>query len=256
VTMTALEFDGELVVVTGAASGIGEAIALRFAQEGAAVALVDINAGGLQRVADRITELPAGRCLTFVADVSDERAVYDLVDAVAAHGRVSVLVNQAGIIRRADGVDMPLELWDQVQRTNVTSMFLMCRSFIPRMLADGGGAIVNCSSGAAFESGRDLAAYSASKAAVVAFTRSLAVDYGPTIRSNAVCPGLIETPGAYFDANDTVAQARREAALRVPLARMGMPDEVAEVVVFLASQRARYCSGAAIMVDGGKLAAA
>ncbi|MFT4284455.1 MAG: SDR family oxidoreductase, partial [Protaetiibacter sp.] len=192
----------------------------------------------------------------FALDLGDEAAVDGLRDALAPDGPVDVLVNQAGIIRRGDVTTMPFAAWEEIQRTNVASMFLMCRALIPGMLEAGAGVIVNCSSGAAFESGRSLAAYSASKGAVVAFTRSLCVDYGPVIRANAVCPGLIETPGAYLDADDRMRQDRHAAALRTPLQRMGRPDEVADAVLFLASRRSGFCSGSALMVDGGKLAGA
>lgn len=250
--MSAGEFDGRLVVVTGAGSGIGAAIARAFASAGAVVAAVDIDGDSLSGVVDS----SAGRVVPFAADVSDEDAVSRLRDDIAALGPVHSLVNQAGIIRRAVLTEMEFDQWETIQRVNVSSMFLMTRAFIPGILAAGGGSIVNCSSGAAFESGRDLAAYSASKGAVIALTRSLAVDYGPTIRVNAVCPGLVDTPGAYVGADDQVRASRQAAAERTPLQRMGTPEEVAEVVVFLASDRASFCSGSAVMVDGGKLAGA
>lgn len=261
--MKQAEFAGKRVLVTGAASGIGRAIASAFAAEGAELLLVDIDARGLAVV---VAEAKAAAVAAlgeqsaspqgFPADLADEAAVERLRVDITADGPIDVLVNQAGIIRRGDIVSQDLAQWELIQRTNVASMFLMCRAFIPGMLEAGVGVIVNCSSGAAFESGKGLAAYSTSKGAVVAFTRSLTVDYGPSIRVNAVCPGLIETPGAYVDADEKMRQDRHAAALRTPLARMGRPDEVADAVLFLSSQRSSFCSGTALMVDGGKLAGA
>jgi len=254
----AQEFASTRVLVTGAGSGIGRAITLAFAAEGADLVLVDIDADGLDRVVAEAHGAQVdgvGSVRGELVDVSDELAVGRLRDRLADR-RVDVLVNQAGIIRRGDVVTQELAQWEQVQRTNVSSMFLMCRAILPGMLDAGGGVIVNCSSGAAFESGRGLAAYSASKGAVVALTRSLAVDHGPSVRVNAVCPGLIDTPGAYVDADDRMRHDRLAAAERTPLGRMGRADEVADAVLFLASRRSSFCSGTALMVDGGKLAGA
>ncbi|GAA1859741.1 SDR family NAD(P)-dependent oxidoreductase [Microbacterium koreense] len=249
------EFEGKRVLVTGAASGIGQAIAAAFASEGAELILVDLDADSLARVSG---ELRAGghAVESHVVDLGDEDAVAGLAAVVERSNALDVLVNQAGIIRRGEVTTQRFDEWELIQRANVSSMFLTCRVFLPGMIAAGGGVVVNCSSGAAFESGKGLAAYSASKGAVVAFTRSLAVDYAPTVRVNAVCPGLIETPGAYVDANEQMRQDRHAAALRTPLQRMGTPAEVADAVVFLSSRRSAFCTGTALMVDGGKLAGA
>jgi NAD(P)-dependent dehydrogenase (short-subunit alcohol dehydrogenase family) len=248
------EFEGRLVAVTGAASGIGRAIALRFAAEGATVAAIDRDERGLASVVAELEVMSSAIALP--VDLSAEDEVAEMGRVLAERGPVASLVNQAGIIRRGDIRTMTLAEWETIHAVNVTSMFLVCRAVVPGMLEAGGGTIVNCASGAAFSSGRSLAAYTASKGAVLALTRSLAVDFAPTIRANAVCPGLIETPGAYLDTTDEMAASRREAATRTPLARMGTADEVAEAVLFFASRRSSYCSGSALVVDGGKLASA
>jgi NAD(P)-dependent dehydrogenase (short-subunit alcohol dehydrogenase family) len=249
------ELDGRRVVVTGAASGIGRAIAGVLAREGAVLELLDRDETGLAAATADLVERGA-RAEGHALDLGDEAQVAAVAEAIGARGPTEVLVNQAGIIRRGDVRRQTLVQWEEIQRSNVTSMFLMTRALLPGMIDAGGGVVVNCSSGAAFESGRDLAAYSASKGAVVAFTRSLAVDYGPVVRANAVCPGLIDTPGAYVDADERMRQDRLAAALRTPLQRMGTPEEIAEAVLFLASDRSSFCSGIALMVDGGKLAGA
>jgi meso-butanediol dehydrogenase / (S,S)-butanediol dehydrogenase / diacetyl reductase len=168
------------------------------------------------------------------------------------------LVNQAGIIWRGPLHEMKLADWVRVQSVNVTGTFLFCRTFVPAMLDNGGGVIINVASGAAFSAGRNLAAYTCSKGAVLALTRALAVDYAPYIRANALCPGLIDTPGSYRftggpSTSDLVA-ARRASAEKVPLARYGTSEEVADAAVFLASDESAFCTGSSLVVDGGKLA--
>ncbi|HTL40933.1 MAG TPA: SDR family NAD(P)-dependent oxidoreductase [Pseudolysinimonas sp.] len=246
------ELSGKRVLVTGAASGIGRAIADRFAEEGASLILVDVDGAGLD-AAVLAARASGADTVGHVTDLADEDAVAALAADV---GVIDVLVNQAGIIRRGDVRTQSFADFERIQRVNVASMFLTARAFVPGMIEKGAGVIVNCSSGAAFESGRGLAAYSASKGAVVAFTRALAVDFAPTVRVNAVCPGLIDTPGAYVDADDQMREDREAAARRTPLARMGTPAEVADAVLFLASDRSSFCTGIALMVDGGKLAGA
>lgn len=240
------ELAGQVAVVTGAASGIGAATVDVFVREGARVAALDL-------AADRITPSPA--VLPVRCDVAEEDQVAAALATVDAElGPVDVLVNQAGIVPRGPLREITVAEWDRTMAVNVRSMFLTCRALLPGMVARGRGAVVNCASGAAFTAGRDLAAYTASKGAVLALTRALAVDSAPAVRVNAVCPGLIDTPGPLVGQPPELDASRRRAAAATPLGRLGTPEEVAEAILFLASPRSSFASGSALVLDGGKLA--
>lgn len=233
------ELAGKVAVVTGAASGIGAATTALFAAEGATVLALDVAEVG-----------PAPGVRPVRCDVSDEDQV---AAALGRIGPVDVLVNQAGIVPRGPLVELSVADWDRTMAVNVRSMFLTCRALLPGM-AGRGGAVVNCASGAAFTAGRELAAYTASKGAVLALTRALAVDHAPAVRVNAVCPGLIDTPGPLAGQDPGLDGRRRDAAARTPLARLGTPDEVAQAILWLASPRSSFATGSALVLDGGKLA--
>ncbi len=241
-------------LITGGASGIGRAIARLFAREGAAVLIVDRNEAAGSAVAREISD-DGGRALFEAADVtcaddcarSVRRAVSDL-------GGLHILINNAGIIRRATVVDLPVEDWDLVMNVNLKAIFLMCREAIPVMAGGGGGAIVNTASGWGLVGGPRAVAYCASKGGVVQMTRAMAIDHGPQrIRVNCICPGDTDTPLLAEEGRQLGAPADRflqEAADR-PLGRVGRPEEIARAALFLASDDSSFMTGSALVVDGG-----
>jgi NAD(P)-dependent dehydrogenase (short-subunit alcohol dehydrogenase family) len=243
-----MTLEGKTAIVTGAANGIGAAIARALAGQGARIAVVDIDEN-LSAIGDG----PAIR-----ADVSSgadcERAV---ATAHAAFGRLDILVNSAGIQRYGTVIDTSEAEWDAVFGVNLRSMFLMAKHAVPHLLASGAGAIVNVASVQAFAAQRGVAAYSASKGGVVALTRALAVDHAPAVRANCICPGSVDTP-MLRAAADTFSQGDPEATIRAwgamhPMQRVAEPEEVAEAAVFLASPASSFVTGTAMLVDGGLL---
>jgi NAD(P)-dependent dehydrogenase (short-subunit alcohol dehydrogenase family) len=247
---------GKVAIVTGAASGIGKATAILFAQEEAAVVLVDISDSG-REVAGEISK-KGGRALFVRADVThaaDCRAAVERT--IEEFGRVDILFNNAGIIRRASVLDTTEEEWDRVMAVNVKSIFLMSKAAIPAMVRAGGGTIVNTGSGWGLSGGRSAASYCASKGAVVNLTRAMALDHADDhVRVNCVCPGDTDTPMLREEARqlgqDPMAFLKGSATR--PLGRMGRPEEIARAVLFLASDAASFVTGTALVVDGGELA--
>jgi meso-butanediol dehydrogenase / (S,S)-butanediol dehydrogenase / diacetyl reductase len=245
--------EGRVALVTGAGHGIGRATALRLALEGARVAVVDLDG----EKADETASLLAARGAegaAWRADVSDPDAVATVVDAVAARwGRIDILHSNAGVLLPGTAVDARLEDWDRTFAVNVRAMFLLARAVIPLMREAGGGAIVNTASTAGLLGEAGIAAYCASKGAVVNLTRQLAVDFaGDGIRVNCVCPGWIDSgfnqPVLEGISDEELAEAIERS---VPLRRQGAPEEIAATVAFLVSDDASYLTGQAIAVDGG-----
>ena len=248
---------GRRVLITGAASGIGRAIALLFAQEGAAVAVADLDRAGGEAVVREITA-GGGQAAFVLCNVAQEtdcqRAVEFTIDEL---GGLDILVNNAGIIRRTTVLETAEQDWDQVMAVNVKSVYLLSRFAIPAMVRAGGGAIINMGSGWGLTGGRSAAAYCASKGAVVQLTRAMAIDHGPhNVRVNCVCPGDTDTPMLADEAEQLGTPRERfmaEAADR-PLGRVGTPEEIARAVLYLASEEASFVTGAVLVVDGGGLA--
>jgi len=239
--------DGHRALVTGGGSGIGRAVCLRLRAEGAAVAVLDVDAEAAERVAAELGGAPA-----LVADVGDARAVGAAVARAAEElGGLSVLVNNAGV-GSVHALDRTTDdQYDRVVDTSMRGTFNGLRAAAPVLVAGGGGSIVNIASVSGIRPTRGEAPYSAAKAAVIALTRSAALEYGPTVRVNCVSPGLVETPlTAPLLRN---AERRADLARRTPLGRPGTADEVASVVAFLCSDLASYVTGVNLVVDGGSL---
>ncbi len=244
---------GRTALITGAASGIGRATALLFGREGAAVVVHDLRADG-QATADAIVQ-GGGRAVFVQGDVTRASDCQAAVEkALAEFGGLQVLVNNAGIIRRASVVDTTEEEWDRVMAVNVKSVFLLSKAAIPVMARAGGGVIVNTASGWGIDGGKDAASYCASKAAVVNLTRAMAIDHaGQNIRVNCVCPGDTDTPMLREEARQLGQEVNGFLARSAqrPLGRMGRPEEIAQVMLFLASDASSYVTGTALVVDGG-----
>ncbi len=237
---------GQKVIITGGGAGIGRATAERMHAEGAAVAVLDIDADAAAEVAESV------RGSGFVVNVKDRDGLASvLLEAVDTLGGCTALVNNAGV-----GNLKPLDRysdkeWDLLIGVNLTAVFTATRAIAPVLAAGGGGSIVNVTSASALRPTRGEAPYSAAKAAVVALTQSTALEYGPSVRANTVAPGFIRTGLTAMAADDPALSA--DLASRTPLARLGEPGDVADVIVFLCSSLSRYVTGQTIVVDGGSL---
>ncbi len=227
-------------MITGAASGIGRASAELFIELGAKLILVDIDAVPIDDPA---------RAIAVRGDVAEEQTAIDVATAARSMGGVDVLVNSAGSDLAASLAETSAAQWDRIFEVNVRSVFLMCKHSVPLMQRQG-ASIINISSAAGISPIANRPAYIASKGAVIALTRSLALDLAPAIRVNCVCPGAVETP---LLRSSIHSEADREAVrARYPLGRIAEPSEIASVVAFLASGEGSYVTGATIPVDGGR----
>ena len=242
---------GRTALVTGANTGLGQGIAVALAQAGA-----DIVAAGRSPAADTAARVQAlgRRFLDVRADLSSTRPVREVVDAaVGLNGRLDIVVNNAGIIRRADSLDVEEADWDAVIATNLKSPFFLAQAAARHMAANGGGKIINIASLLSFQGGIRVPAYAASKSAIAGLTRALANEWAAQgINVNAIAPG-------YFDTNNTAALRAdpvREPAIlaRIPAGRWGQPQDLGGAAVFLASRASDYVHGVVLPVDGGWLA--
>ena len=250
-------FDGKIAVVCGGGRGIGAATARRLAADGARTVVMDIDEAGARRIAGEI-DGAGGEALAVTADLTDEASLEALFHATAkAFGGLDLLVNNAyrGSPEDLDAVSTSLETWAQIFDVNIMGYVRTCRLAIPMMAARGGGAIVNISSGAALYAERRRTAYAASKAAVAQLTRNIAVQFGgQNIRANAVAPGTVATETVLANLKGDTRMLDAVAA-RVPLGRVGQPEDLAGVIAFLLSDDAAYVTGQVITADGGKMIA-
>ena len=246
-------FTGKTALVTGSAQGMGRAIAAALAQRGASVVINDVNAEQAESTAADLAEVYGVETMAIVASVIDRAAVHTMTGAIVERfGGLHILINNAGVLRPTKAIDIPEEEWDWVVDVNLKGTFLVSQAVLPIMRKQGWGRIVNISSSA----GRSVstvggAHYTAAKAGVLGFSRHLAKEeagYGITV--NAICPGLFDTEMV----RHTIDDARTEAyAKSFPIQRLGLPEEVAELVAFLASDRAAYITGASLDINGGDL---
>lgn len=236
--------EGRRALVTGGGSGIGAATCVRMAEEGAAVAVLDVDHDSATAVAEQVGGLAV------CADVSDSDALGAAVTAAARQlGGLTTLFNNAGVgnVMRFDAYDD--DEWDRLVAVNLRGVFAGIRAVVPHLRAGGGGAIVNMASVSGLRPTRGEAPYSAAKAGTLALTKSAALEYAPSVRVNAVSPGFIDTPLTSWPARDEALRAEIED--NTPLGRVGAPADVADVVVFLCSDLARYVTGQNVVVDGG-----
>jgi NAD(P)-dependent dehydrogenase (short-subunit alcohol dehydrogenase family) len=252
-----MQLTGKVAVITGAASGIGRATALLFAREGASVILGDLKADEGERAVDEIIQ-SGGTALFEAIDVTSATDCRRMVEtAIREFGRIDILFNNAGIIRRATVLDLAEDDWDRVMAVNVKAIYLLSREVIPHMQRAGGGTIINTASGWGLSGGARAVVYCASKGAVVLLTKAMAVDHGPhNIRVNCICPGDTDTGMLRDEARQLGEDSRRflaESAKR-PLGRVGTPEEIAQAALYLASDASSFVTGTALVVDGGGLA--
>ncbi|MBL8584083.1 MAG: SDR family oxidoreductase [Rhizobiaceae bacterium] len=246
-----MELKGKVCIVTGGASGIGHAVANLFVRQGAAVVVADVNRDGALAAAQKL----GASALGVGCDVSSAADVAGMVaQALAAFGRVDVLVNNAGFGMTGNVVTTPEEQWDRLMAVNVKGMFLCAKHVVPVMKAQGGGSIINTTSYTVTSAIADRTAYVASKGAITALTKAMAMDHARDgIRVNAVAPGTVDSP--YIERILSVApdpaSRRAEFNARAVMNRMGQPDEIAEAFLFLASDRSRFATGSIVTVDGG-----
>ena len=250
--LSTFTLERKVAIVTGAGQGMGEAFAKILAGNGASVAVADINEQAASRVAAEISKR-GGRAKHYSCDVSRYEGTKDLVNGVSeAFGSPDILVNNAGLLKPTPFVDLSPEEWQSIMRVNVDGVFYCCKAVVPSMISKRYGKIINMSSTAGKASSTFGGIhYTASKAAVLGITRHLARELAPFgINVNAVCPGSIDTPMVRGNAS---SEAIEQGVRKIPFGRLGRPEEVANLVLFLASDASSYITGASIDINGAEL---
>jgi len=249
-----LKLKGKTAVVTGGAMGIGKAIARLFATEGCRVVIADLNEG---KGADtqREIEQKGGSCLFIKTNVARADEVRIMAQkAISFYGTINILVNNAAIWRPGKVTDLTEEVWDQVLNTNLKGIFLVSREIIPQMQKKGGGSVINIASVAGLVGAREAVAYSASKGGVINLTRTMALDFAPeNIRVNCICPGMIDTAqGDTVVAHYAPEKDPKEAKVTwQPLHKRGVPEDIASLALYLASDDSAFMTGSIVVIDGG-----
>jgi len=249
-----MKLKDKVAIVTGGGSGIGQATAHLFAEEGATVVVVDWHREAGEATASAIRDL--GRKAEFCyADVSKAADVEAMVaTTVKNHGRLNVLFNNAAVQILSKLVETTEEDWDRVHSVNLKGVFLCCKYGIPQIIRSGGGSVVNMASILGFVGDPDLAAYCAAKGGVIALTKAASLTYGPDkVRVNCICPGDVETPllKEYFDKDPNPQKLRDEVSSKYALRRVASPKEVAKLALFLACDDSSFITGGKLVVDGG-----
>lgn len=245
---------GKVAIVSGAGSGIGRACALALAQEGASVALV----GRRKNLLDRVETEIGNSAFVLTADVSKKGEAERIVEQTVSHfGGLNVLLNNAGVLHIGTAEQITEQQWDETFNTNVRAVWLLSRAVLPGMRKAGGGSIINMASVLGINGARNRAAYAASKGAVVLLTKCMAIDYGKEqIRVNAICPSFVETDltAAVISKAPDPNSVRAERISVHPLGRLGQPEDIAGLAVYLASDESSWVTGSIFPVDGGYLA--
>ena len=250
--MNLFSLSGKLAVVTGSGGGIGREIAIQFSNAGANLAIIDINKAGLQETAMKARK-SGGNVVEVVADLTEFGNIRNIVESIITKaGKIDILVNNAGVIVKKYILDASIEDWETIFKQNVFSYSEMAKQVGKTMVEKGGGNIINMASVTAFIAMPERGLYAASKAAIVQLTRHIAVELGPKgIRCNAICPGPIETE---INRQWKKMGADYSFVEKFPIGRLGKPEEVAGVALFLASNASSYVTGTTITVDGGMTA--
>lgn len=241
-----MRLQNKVAIITGAASGMGQGEALRFAKEGAKVVVADLNLEGAQAVAQEIKDM-GGEAIAIQVNVMKTEDILNCVKVTKeTFGQIDILVNNAGVFDKyAKSLDTTLDQWNFLVNINLTSLFEFCNAVLPEMIERKSGSIVNIASVAGLVAGKGGAAYTATKHGAIGYTKHLSSEYARYgIKINAICPGTIETPLV----KDVLAGLSKEA---VPTRTFGQVEEVADLAVFLASDEAKFMSGTAVTIDGG-----
>lgn len=243
------ELEGRTAIVTGSGQGIGEAIAIALAMEGASVLVAELREDTAQNVQQRIIQ-NGGKALCHATDVSSETSVNEMVQAcVDRFGKIDILVNNAGIYPVSSVEDMSEEEWERVIGTNLFGTFLCSRAVVPQLLERRHGRIISITSGRGLQGAKNGAHYAASKGGIIAFTKSLALELAPAgVTANCICPGVSDTAQPRGHSTEAELYAR---AATIPLGRIGRPEDMAKAAVFLASDRAGFITGQTLLVNGG-----